>query len=251
MTTTVEQKASILGRWAAHRLERGLPADVKAQANFNWPSLTPGEVAEVMKALQRRKTMAKNTERPSAPSRLAKHVVYCELGHRRYVESFTDPRTARAFVDLVLKGEKFKWKSTTTIAAKDGVLVITSALLEELMEMKEPKGVELPEPIPNHVEAFLLGHWPKKGARSSVDGDEDHDKNAGPGGKSKAKSSPVGKARVVAPGEVSLAELCETGGWEPRAVRIAMRREKWQKPEGGWVWPRKSGIEKKLRELMS
>lgn len=98
---------------------------------------------------------------PSAPKKLAKYVIHCELGWRKYVEHFTEARAARAFIDLILMRSRekvWKWKSETTVAAKDGVLVVRCEELEELMDAKKST-VVLPTPIPETVERFLYGKW--------------------------------------------------------------------------------------------
>lgn len=248
MTTTVDQKASILWRWKESRRERGLLADVDHQMTFNWPSLSSDERTAVMKAYKRREQVAKNTERPSAPSRLAKHTIFCELGHRRYVEAFTDTGTARAFIDLVLHGEKIKWKSQTTITAKEGLLIITSEMLEDIMEAK-PSG-ELPDPITNSVKAFLTGKWPKPGVRASVEGEEGHEENKGPHRRDAAKANKPKPPRELPPGMITLAELCEEKSWDPHKARVLMRKASWKKPAEGWMWKKGAAELTKLAELM-
>jgi hypothetical protein len=232
MTTTVDQKASILWRWKRHREERGLAGDVASQCEFNWPSLNGDERRSVMQALARRNEM-RNDERPSAPSRVAKHVVTCELGPRKYVETFTGDVEARAFIDLVIGDEAVRWKSPTTFTAKGGVLVVMTEHLEDLWEMKGKRSVELPEPIPDTVTAFLRGKWPQKEASSMT------------------ATTATATTTVKDSEEMTSAELCAKHKWSAKAVRVAMRKAKWKKPEGGWVWSRKSKIEAKLEELMS
>ncbi len=219
MTTTNYQKALILRRWKAHRSERGLRGDVRAQIKFNWPSLSSDDRSAVLKVY-------------SEDVMKRKHIVSCELGERRYSESFVSDAEARAFIDLVLGEEKFKWKSPTMITAKDGVLIVKGEDLEDLMELEPPEDVELPEPIPRTVERFLRGKWLKVEAELAA---------ATP---AVAKSDDAG-------GSVTLAELCERHKWDPHEVRVAMRKAKWSRPGAGWRWAKSEGIERKLSKLMS
>ena len=242
MSTTDDQKAGILLRWRKHREERKLPADVKAQCKFNWPSISPAEIKAVIEALQRREAMAKNDERPSAPSKLAKHVFKCTLGDRLYVESFTQDKSAKAFLELMVGKEKPKWKTDKSFTTHDGTCEIFSEHLEELFEMRSG-GVTLAEPIPSQVEAFLRGKWKVKEPEGKVS-------------KVKTKNAPATKAvkakDVKGIDGTTLDQFCKLNKWEPRRVRQAMRKAKWVKPAGGWSWALKDApdIEKKLKVLM-
>jgi hypothetical protein len=233
MTTTISQKAEILRRWKVHRSERGLSGNVSAQCSFNWPSLSGDDRSEVLKAVEELMKKAVVTKRPSAPKRLAKHVVKCELGSRRYVENFVDDASARVFVDAVLGDAKTSWKDDETLTAKDGALVVSCPTLSDLMELEpgEFEGVELPDPIVSQVSAFLRGKWVRVEAKLQI----------------AEKKKPT----LTANDEVTLADVCARHKWEPSDVRAAMRRKKWEKPAGGWRWPKGEGIEKKLIKLMS
>src|SRR5215831_11241206 len=111
MTTTIEQKAGILVRWALHRAERNLEADVAKQACFNWPSLSNVELEELLSVTKRRLEM-----------KAAKHVIRCDLGQRLYIEKFDDTNAAKVFLDRLLGKDKLKWESSTVATAKKGEL---------------------------------------------------------------------------------------------------------------------------------
>lgn len=248
MTTTVDQKGGIIYRWWVHRLERGLDADVSAQCKFNWPSLSYAEIEEVVKAYQRRNEMAKNEERPSAPKKLAKHVIKCVLGPRLYIENFTNDKSARAFLELVVGKEKPKWKTDTMFTTHDDNCEISTAHLEELWEMPSP-GITLAEPIPSTVKNFFGGQW--KGMPKVDVGEKTREKIKET---SKARTTREKRVAVGSNGEdlVTLDHLCKQNKWEPRRVRAAMRGASWEKPGSGWAWPATDAgkIEKALSKLM-
>lgn len=240
MSTAPDQKAMILDLWRELRECRGLDADVYSRIRWNWPSLSDDEVAEVWAAYQRRMDMKKTIElklqRPSSPSKTPKHHVRCELGHRLYTEVFESTRAARTFIDALLKDEPIKWESNTEITAKGGVLRVECEELEQIMEFDASSGEwRMPENMQQQLRAFLRGHWENKS-------------------KDIALSSPP-KVVVKPPraiNGVTLGALCEKHKWNPRNVRAALRKAKWDKPSGGWTWPEKEAktVEKKLEGLM-
>jgi len=176
--------------------------------------------------------------RPSAPTKIAKFRVACELGHRYYSEGFMTKADAAAFVQTVVKGEPLRWVNAEEATAKGGVLRIKADDLEDLVEMK--KVGELRPEMMKAITQFLRGHWPSEVRTGEQSANWEHDE---------PKTT---KKKVEKPGLVMLADLCKKHKWTTRAARMKLRSSKIKKPAGGWAWPSAEAkkVEAQLEEMM-
>jgi hypothetical protein len=250
MSTTPNQKAMILDIWRELRERRGMDATIPDRVRWNWPSLSDGEVVEVLDAYQRRMKM-KAVSSPKSPP---KHHIRCELGPRKYTEVFGSTRAAKVFVDALLGRGKTKWESSDALTAKDGALRVQCDELEAIMDF-DGGGDDwrMPVEMTRQLNAFLRGKW------ENAPGDAEAPRASKPGSAPRSSAKNAQKGLPGSSGKASksadmvvLASICERRGWDRRAVRVAMRKAKWEKPGGEWAWSKDEavGIEKKLEKLI-
>jgi hypothetical protein len=164
----------------------------------------------------------------------------CELGWRKMHLVYRDVNNARAFVELVLGKNKWKWKAEDTIVALAAdTLKIQSTRLEDIMESKGKGVVHATDQ--ERIKQFLTGVWhqdvpttPDRRVRRPDKEDDDKPR----------------KTKAANGSTVSLAEICKRNGWDDRRARRHLRTSGAQR-DGRWSWPpaEVAGIEEQLRAV--
>ena len=156
---------------------------------------------------------------------------------------FAQEYSARWFIDCIVGKKKITWKDTRTIVTEGETYKIRSPHLEELMEYEykgKEKQWEPPEPWLSEYKRFAgLIVGPRRTASNS------HELQSEP------KAPRVAKPTEPRPdGLVSIGDIAEELGLEPRDARKLLREKKIEKPaHGAWAWPKNAvdGIKKLLR----
>lgn len=193
---------------------------------------------------------------PSSPKRPPSYNLKLENKTRGlfYVGAFCELYACKYVTDLVLASREWEWVNTKTIECEDG-LTITSDSLEQIIEYefkgKESKWVP-PAPYFGQWHAIAAGQSisdavQRKSRTSAGDTDAPEASTASEGTSSRKKRSSASsdvpstpkqpKQRVAKDGLVTVAEIAEQLGLDPKACRIALRKSNTAKPDAGWAWP--------------
>lgn len=182
---------------------------------------------------------------PSSPTRPPRYTLYLtnqEEGFL-YTPNFARCFAAKKAVDYILdKNTRWEWVSKDTIRCfdeEDGWLNIKSEELEEIVEydyLEAEAEWELPSPLPRELDrALRIKYDPRVSEESQRDGRRStqvSSKQSDDRGANKAR----GRSKTSAGGSVSLADIAEELGLDPRKARATLRG-KMDKPEQGWQWP--------------
>lgn len=180
---------------------------------------------------------------PSSPTKPPKYAVYGTYPHdaepgksRLLVIPFLATYAAKHFVETLLQNGGFKWKSPTIIVGDNGVKV-KSDQLEEIMEY-EYVGAEASWELPARMVQqadMIRREYREDSERPDPTGAEDEDAPERPSKKPKREPKPE-KVKIDKSGLVSVGEIAEQMGIEARDARAALRKQKIEKPDGGWLW---------------
>lgn len=177
---------------------------------------------------------------PSSPTNPPKYAVYCSYPHdaapgqsRMIVMCFLATYAAKHFVNAVLQDEGFKWSKSDTIIGDNGVKVRCEGL-EDIIEYDweaGEKGWELPPAMIKQTELLRREYRDDAPVSTGAEGDEEVERPKKP----KKEPKPE-KVKVDKTGLVSVGEIAEQMGIEARDARGALRKQKVEKPDGGWLW---------------
>lgn len=196
---------------------------------------------------------------PQAGNISAKHEIrFDKVGGKRSIHLFASDYSASRFLDLVLKGRSHEYEIENKIVTD--FCVITGTTLGQVMDYKETKAERewrMPEPYTTYI-GMIRGDVPGYGTeetkadKSPKKKKKKKEKKAIPDKPALNKPPKRGKKTVEkktvekkkkkkgiakkASGEVTLAQICEEEGWEPRKVRAVLRKLKVEKPGASWTW---------------
>lgn len=180
---------------------------------------------------------------PSSPTKPPKYAVYGTYPHdaepgrsRLLVVPFLATYAAKHFVETLLQGGKFKWQSPTILIGENGVKV-KSDQLEEIIEYEyvgNEASWELPSHMTQQAEGIRREYREDDVSRPDPTGAEGDDAPEQPT-KPKREPKPE-KPKIDKSGLVSVGEIAEQMGIEARDARGALRKQKVEKPDGGWLW---------------
>lgn len=157
-----------------------------------------------------------------------------------HVHVFAAWYSAKKFIDGLTDGRKVKEINDNVIKTDDGIK-IKSILLQDILGHKynalEEKW-EIPDPYRNMIRMFRGEAYKKSenGENASQVKSKSFQKemdDVGPKKKSKERTP-----RAPKEGMVSIADICATLKCEPRIARGILRDAKFEKPDGGWSWPK-------------
>jgi hypothetical protein len=162
---------------------------------------------------------------PSSPTRKPRYslkVVNAETGKTWYLNTYALYAMVKIF-DALTDGLDIEVDKDCAIC---GDYELTSPELKEIMGYvmtKEEEAWELPQPYKGNVERFLGKVAPvvEKPAAEKPE---------------RVVRTKTVKSRDKE-GLVTIQQVCEELGIEPRIARGIMRKLKVEKPEGGWAWP--------------
>jgi hypothetical protein len=169
---------------------------------------------------------------PSSPRRPPKYVVRFENEQVGlfYVTSFCELYAAKYPTALVLGERQWAWKDEKTIQCADG-MVIHSDDLEEIIEHElTPKEEQWVPPPPYY------GQWHDLAAGHSVRAQERSQTPKGSGSAEQRKKTDP-KRTASKEGLVTISEIAEQLGRDPKQCRIALRKSGTPKPGASWAWP--------------
>ncbi|USN16566.1 hypothetical protein POLEWNIK_00400 [Brevundimonas phage vB_BpoS-Polewnik] len=150
------------------------------------------------------------------------------------VMCFLATYAAKHFVNAVLQGEAFKWAKSDTVIGENGVKV-RCELLEEIIEYEWEAGEagwELPSNFLNQCQLLRREYRDDAPVSTGTEGDEEVERPKKP----KREPKPE-KVKIDKTGLISVGEIAEQMGIEARDARGALRKQKVEKPDGGWLWP--------------
>lgn len=174
---------------------------------------------------------------PKTPQKISTYLEFRYFnphGDKRYMYlKFDDLHTPLAFILNLLKIlPKHKWKSSTKIVAGD--VIIESEDLEDIMEADETlaSGWDMPEPYPTQIAQIagkkLTTKQSKLAARMDrYDEDGRLINNSGPKPKKSSAKKPNSDL-------VSLAEIAEQTGLNPKSIRATLRKHRVERKYGTW-----------------
>lgn len=184
---------------------------------------------------------------PAHPTRPTRFAVYCKQPasapagqSRTLIMTFYADYAAKKFIEEVLQGAAFKWLPANT---KLGYTIPNTLVTEDDVEIRIPHNDdlerlieheyspqeaewELPEQIVKQVVVF-------KRAFSDAELVEAVAGERPP--KAKREPKPE-KPKIDRTGKVSVGEIAEQMGIDPRDARASLRKQKLEKPAGGWMW---------------
>lgn len=169
----------------------------------------------------------------SSPSRNPRYVLYCdnyENGRQYIVNSYSLYAIRKIFDALVGENEIEPSPLDPDRTMTFGDIDIRSDEMDEILAhvyTPDEEAWELPVPYPSDIEAFLTGRRMSK----RVDGDV---AAAPKGERTKREPKPV-KERVDRTGKITVQQLADEEGIDPRDARAALRKAGTPKPDGGWL----------------
>lgn len=188
---------------------------------------------------------------PQAPNgATAKHQIKIHYG--KDLETFmlllfASDYSAKHFVDAVVdprpKPEDMTWErdSKVTIEWKNNVAILEGATIQDIFEYEltdEEAEWKLPRPYSDYAVAVREGEYSLTPSGAEKDAKVVIER------REKRKER---KPRASRDGLVSIGDICEEMGWEPREARGIMRQLEWEKPAAGWAWPKKEAEEVKRK----
>lgn len=153
---------------------------------------------------------------------------------------------AKHFVNACLQNGGFKWLPANkslgrtvpdTIIGENGVK-LRCDLMEEIIEYEfvgAEATWELPAPMIRQTELVRREWRDEEGGRPDPTGEEGEEAAERPSKKPKREPKPE-KPKIDKSGLVSVGEIAEQMGIEARDARAALRKQKVEKPDGGWLW---------------
>ena len=160
---------------------------------------------------------------PSAPHRLARHVLYADREDgRRLVVAWVETYAAHHWLQELIGAEKVTRLALDTIALGDGDIEVRCEELREVMEYK-PCGDErdwvLPTPFVEGITRFCGERRQRKRVETAL-------------------RVPKRPQRAAGDAYVTIAQLASELGMTPREARARLRQAKVSKPQHGrWEWP--------------
>lgn len=139
---------------------------------------------------------------------------------------------AKYLVSIIIDDREWRWKDEKTIVCDDGI-TIRSDHLEEIVEYKMTATERkwLPNsPTFEEWHSIASGKAPQERARKpkATTSDEPTPK----------KTKPVSTGpKPSKDGLITVGEIAQQLGLDPKQCRIALRKSKIEKPAAGWAWP--------------
>lgn len=167
----------------------------------------------------------------SSPTRNPRYVLYCtnHENERQYVvNSYALYAARKVFAAIVGENEIEPSPLDPDRTMTFGDIDIKSDQMDDILAhvyTSDEEAWELPAPYPADIEAFLTGRRMSK----RVDGDA----TAAPE-RTKREPKPV-KERIDRIGKITVQQLADEEGIDPRDARAALRKAGTVKPDGGWL----------------
>lgn len=170
----------------------------------------------------------------SSPSRPPQYVLYC-VNHendRQYVINARELYGIRKIFDAIVGNNEIEPSPLCEKTVVFGDIDIKSDQLKAILDhqyTKAEEAFELPAPYPADIERFLYGdrmnrELPRTDEGGNVVKPE------------RVKKEPVErKPKVDRTDKITVQQLAEEAGIDPRDARAALRKAKIAKPDGGWL----------------
>jgi hypothetical protein len=184
---------------------------------------------------------------PASPTRPPTHSIRFDNGpDRLLVVSYCATWAAKKAVDTVIGEEEFKWINNRVIEVENGVR-IKSDQLEEIMEYEMPARYEewdFPPHETNKLRQIAMSSTDIEKAR-----EERRPKNPATGEPLPPRiKKERGATREMRKGLVTVQQICEELGIDPREARGFFRKRKLEKPAVGWAFD--EGRANEIRKML-
>lgn len=173
---------------------------------------------------------------PSSPIRPPRFVLYCtnHENERQYIVNAYSLYAARKLFDtLVGENEIEPSPLDPDRTMTFGDIDIKSDQMDQILAHVYTKDEEewvLPSPYPGDIDAFLHGRRMSK----RLDGEEGPKRVNGTGDNPQQVKREA-KPKIDRTGKITVQQLAEEIGIDPRDARAALRKAKIEKPAGGWL----------------
>lgn len=184
---------------------------------------------------------------PASPHRPTTHAVYCSYpadapaGERRQIViTFAAAYAAKHFVDQMLGFGEYTWMAAPkwdkdripdTIKGANNVLIRVPGgdILERLLDHQFTAAEEAWQLPDRYAQQCAL-------IRREPGAEDEVDEETGEPKPPRVKREKVERVKIDRTGLVSVGEIAEQMGIEARDARAALRKQKVDKPTGGWLW---------------
>jgi len=168
----------------------------------------------------------------SSPGRPPQFVLYC-VNHesdRQYIINARELYAIRKIFDAIVGENEIEPSPTCDKTVTFGDIDIKSDQLKQILDhqyTKAEEAFELPVPYPEQIDLFLHGPRMSRELPTADDGTPKPPRE---------KKPPVEKKpKIDRSGKITVQQLAEEAGIDPRDARAALRKAKIDKPAGGWL----------------